>query len=139
MIREYRNGDVLKVLVQKAQEDEFVEAAAGFDQVGAYTLVDGVGDVLAVFGYAVDGRGAADGYALISRRAGRYLLEPVRFGRMEIPRLMRRLKLVRFQITVKAGFAAGERFARLLGFEAAEILPRFYKENDYQLFERIEK
>lgn len=139
MIREYRNGDALKVLVQKAQEDEFVEAVAGFDQVGAYTLVDSADNVLAVFGYAVDGNEVADGYALISRLAGRRLLEPVRFGRGEIPRLMRRLRLARFRITVKTGFAAGVRFARLLGFEAAEILPRFYKENDYQLFERIEK
>ena len=139
MMREYRNGDALRVLVQRAQEDEFSDGCAGFDRVGLYTLLGDDGSVLAVFGVCFSAEGVADCYALIAQAAGRKLLEAVRFLLREIPPFMRRKKLKQMRMTVKKDFMAGRRFAQMIGFCAADVLPKFYKENDYQLFERIEK
>lgn len=137
VIRGYRNGDALRVLVQKAQIDEAEEGAVCFDNVGKYTLLNTAGDVMAVFGYAGEKGGVADCYALIAETAGRNLFEAVRFLRLKIPEDIKREGFVGAQMTVKMDFAAGGRFARMLGFREAEILPKFYNENDYQLFERI--
>ena len=137
MIRVYRNGDGLKVAVQKRQGDEAVEGAGYFDQVGKYTLVRKDGEVLAVFGYAGEVGKMADCYALIAQNAGGHLLEAVRFLRQEIPLVLQRCGYVGVQMTVRSGFDAGRRFALMLGFQPAEILADFYNGNDYQLFERI--
>ncbi len=137
MIRKYRNGDGLKVAVQKAQADEAVEGAAYFDNVGKYSLVRSDGEVAAVFGYAGETGTVADCYALIAGDIGGQLIEAVRFFRSEIPLVLERYGFTGVQMTVKKNFAAGARFARMLGFDFAGELPKFYNENDYQLFERI--
>lgn len=139
MIRRYKKGDALNVLVQEAQKEEFNEAVQAFDEVGAYSLVGDDGEVLAVFGYALDEGNVADCYALISFNAGRYLLQAIRFLKAEIFKQAMRLKLSKLRMTVRTGFAAGVRFARLLGFDFTHNLPRFYNEIDYQLFERMER
>lgn len=137
MIREYRNGDALKVLVQQAQADEAVEGAVCFDNVGKYSLVGTDGTILGVFGFTGKAGGKAECYAFIADNAGRHLLEAVRFFWREIPPIWRKSGYAGAQMTVKKGFVAGERFARMLGFEFAGDLPKFFNGNDYQLFERI--
>lgn len=137
MMREYRNGDGLKVAVQKMQADEAVEGAAYFDHVGKYSLVKDDGEILAVFGYAGEAGRIADCYALVSQEAGRHLLEAVRFLQKEIPAVLQRCGFSGVRMTVRVGFDAGGRFAKMLGFEPAGMLPDFYNGNDYQLFERI--
>jgi hypothetical protein len=42
-------------------------------------------------------------------------------------------------MTVKKDFRAGRRLAELIGFYFAAELPRFYLDEDYQLFERKEQ
>lgn len=139
MIRRYRNGDALRVAVQQAQQDEAVDGCGGFDHVGLCSLVDDDDNVLAVFGVCLAAPSVMDCYALMAQQAGRKLLEAVRFLRREIPSFMRMRGVKLLRMTVKKDFLAGQRFALMIGFGAAEVLPKFYKENDYQLFERIEK
>lgn len=137
MMRVYQTGDVLKVKAQQAQIDEVFEAVKYFDEVGAYSLIDEDENVLAVFGFAVTGDGAADCYALVSQRVGKYLIEAIRFFNLMFPKLMKKFSLDVVYMTVKSQFRSGERFAGLLGFKKVSDLPQFYNGNDYQLFERI--
>ncbi len=95
------------------------------------------GDVLAVFGYVGQAGDAADCYALIAGDVGGRLIEAVRFLRREIPKVAARSGFASVRMTVRADFAAGKRFARMLGFLPVEILPDFFNGYDYQLFERI--
>ncbi|MCM1324635.1 MAG: hypothetical protein NC218_10975 [Acetobacter sp.] len=138
MIRVYQRGDAWRVMVQHWQLDEAVDGVRYFDNVGKYSLIGEDGKVLAVFGYVVD-QSAVDCYALVGGNARRGLREAVRFLKRSIPMTMRELRVCLARMTVKKGFSAGERFALMLGFYPTEILPKFYNENDYQLFERMEK
>ncbi len=136
MIRQYEVGDALKICVQQAQRDEAVVGAKLFDDVGAYSLVNSCGEILAVFGYEAD-EGEIYCYALISEYVGRKLLEAVRFLHTEIPLKAKQMGRKRVLMTVRKGFSQAERFACLLGFKKGEVLPLFFNGNDYQVFERI--
>ncbi len=142
MIREYRAGDLFKIKVQPAQEDEALAVKeSDFLKLKAYTLSEGKGGgVLAAFGFreAADGR-TAECFALIGRNARAKLFEAVRFWQREIASVMAARGIRRVTMTVRSSFAAGERLARLLGFYPAERLENFFNGNDYQLFERIKQ
>lgn len=135
MIEKYQAGDAAKVWLQPEQENEAAEFAAFFDGIEAYALRQN-GQVLAVFGWRAAEEGAAECFALIGRQAGRRLLEMKRFIDKRLPELMRREGIKVMRMTVRCGFAAGRRFAGLLGFVPVMVLPRFFENCDYQLFER---
>lgn len=137
MIRGYEVGDAGRVEVQEAQVKEGECFAKCFDEVSGYSLVDdGTGEVLAVFSYQVDEDEIAWCYALIGKKSGRKMLHIVRFLRCEIEEQMKRLGVKKVCMTVKKGFLAAERLARLLGFAEGALCPSFYDGMDYQIFER---
>ena len=136
MIRKYLFNDALAVCVQQAQQHEANDFADAFNYIEAYTLQDQEGNVLAVCGFSVDEEGCAECFALIGKNIGKYLLQLVRFLKIEIPRLMIERCVFLVRMTVKKGFKAGERMACLLGFSYVKELPLFYMNCDYLLFER---
>jgi len=135
MIRAYQSGDAHKVLVQKAQIQESIYAD-NFENIYAYTLCDDTA-VYAVFGWRMAAPYSAECFALIGQNCRTKLLELVRFLIREIPIIMRQCYICRVTFTVKKNFLAGERLAKLLGFSFVALLPRFFLNDDYQLFERI--
>ncbi len=139
MIRKYRTGDVRLVAVQQAQTEEADGAVSGFEQITAYTLAGDDGAVLAVFGFDGAKDGVCDVYALLGQDCGGKMTELLRFMQKELRRVMRCYRFHAARATVKKGFAAGERFIRMLGFSYKALLPQFYNGNDYLLFEKEEK
>ena len=138
MIRGYQKGDGQLVLVQAEQNKEAIFAEE-FDRLYAYTLADKEG-VYAVFGWRFgEEKETAECFALVSKTIGNRLIEIVKFLRQQIPFLMKKYQVKRVIMTVKKNFIAGERLARLIGFSYASDLPRFFLDEDYQLFERINK
>ena len=139
MITSYQTGDAQLVISQKAQREEAAEFAPFFDDIPAYSLIDDEsGAVLAVFGYRLVTEDTAECFALMSEMCMLRLREMVMFLKQKISEEMRDLFLRRVIMTVKKNFAAGMKFAKILGFHLVAELPDFYLGQDYQLFERSE-
>lgn len=136
MITAYQSGDAFKVEVQDEQKEEAEKFASFFDGIKAYSLIDNDGNIIAVCGYIINENKEGECFALLGKKCGRKMIEFVRFGQKEIPRVMRLYGLKRGLMTVRKGFLAGERLAHLFGFYAVGLLENFYLNNDYQLYER---
>ncbi len=127
------------VEVQEAQAEEARENVDGFEDIEAFTLVDNGGRVQAVFGYQEMESGTCGAYALLGKDCGRQMIELVRFMPAQLRRAMQAYGWKRAQLTVKKDFAAGKRFAEMLGFAFWAELPQFYGGNDYLLYEMEEE
>ncbi len=138
MIRGYKNGDALKVKVQDAQKKEAEVFASFFDTIQAYSLIGENNEILAVCGFVINENHEGECFALFGKNARKKMLELVRFLQKEIPKMMKKYQLNKAVMTVQKGFVAGERLARLLGFCAQGVLPKFFFNNDYQFYERKE-
>ena len=138
MIRGYKNGDALQVKVQDAQKKEAEVFASFFDTIQAYSLIDENNEILAVCGFIINENHQGECFALFGKNSGKKMLELIRFLQKEIPKMMKKYQLNKAKMTVEKGFLAGERLAQLLGFCAAGVLPKFFFNNDYQLYERKE-
>lgn len=136
MIRAYQKGDAKHVVVQDEQIKEAKNFVSCFETINAYSLVDDDGTVLAVCGFIINTKSEGECFALLGKYCGKKLLEFVRFGKKEIPEKMKSLRIKKVFITVRKGFVAGERMARILGFYKVGVLKKFYLNNDYQLYER---
>lgn len=86
----------------------------------AYALVDG-DEVLACAGLSVQWEGRAVGWALVSGNAGRRMVELHKAVR----RALELHPFRRVETTVYAGFDAGHRWARMLGFEREGCMRAF--------------
>jgi len=139
MIRNYHKGDSFKVKVQSEQVGEASMYADFFDRITAFTLEDDNKEIMAVFGYMICEQNRAECFALIGENIGRNMLQLVRFLIRFIPVEMRAHHISKVWMTVKKDFRAGRRLAELIGFYFAAELPRFYLDEDYQLFERKEQ
>lgn len=139
MIRKYLKGDVLRVLVQQEQALETLEAYTGFEKITAFTILDDNNEVLGVFGFDLYQKYEARCYAFIGKNIGFRLKELICFLRKYIPYKMKKNKILRAELTVKSGFRAGDKMARMLGFRAVENLPSFFNLFDYVRYERINK
>ena len=137
MIYQYQTGDAKLILPQAAQKDEAADYADAFEEIEAYSLKDETNaEVLAVFGFLLTDDEEAACFAIVSRNIGIRLREMIVFLRQMIPHKMAELRLKSAVMTVRQGFVAGARLARLLGFRAVAQIPDFYLGYDYQLFER---
>ena len=135
-IRGYQKGDAFKVRAQKEQEAEAKEFGGFFDDITAYSLCE-ENKILGVFGYVIDEKNEAYCYGLLSQNAAPYLGFLIRFIKKETALVCDQKKVVKVMMTVKKSFDHAGRFAKLLGYSYAKDLPRFYENEDYQLFERI--
>ena len=138
MICHYKNGDALHVVVQEAQKNEAKVFACFFDTIHAYSQVDDNGEILAVCGFMINENREGECFALLGKNCGKKMLELIRFLQKEIPRMMKKHRLTKALMTVEKGFLAGERLAQILGFYVVGVLPQFFLNNDYQLYERKE-
>lgn len=136
MIRCYQKGDAQKVLVQEEQKAEAEKFSAFFDDIKAYSLADENDKILAVFGFVINEFQEGECYALLGKNCGKKMREFIRFGQEKIPLKMREYHLKKAVMTVRKGFVSGERLAHLLGFYVVGLLPKFYLNKDYQLYER---
>lgn len=137
MIVKYQKGDAALIYPQPMQEKEAMEFATFFDTIEAYSLIDEKsGAVAAVFGFRLNDKSTAEGFALLSQISTRYLRELVQFLKIFIPQKMVEAGVKSLMVTVKKNFAAGRKFVSFLGFDYAAELPNFYQNDDYQLFER---
>lgn len=138
MIAVYQTGDAECILPQAMQVEEAADFASCFDEIEAYSLIDeNSGMVTAVFGYRVcDDK--AECFALLGDNVCYQLREMLVFLKKLIPEKMAELGLKCVYATIKKGFAAGVKFAEMLGFHWTADLPNFYLGCDYQLFERRE-
>lgn len=137
MITNYQKGDAALVLPQPMQVEEAAEFAAFFDTIEAYSLIDDkTGAVEAVFGFRVNDKTTAEGFALLSVISIRLLKQLVQFLKIFIQQKMMQTGVKILRATVKKNFRGGDKFLQLLGFDYAAELPNFYAGEDYQLFER---
>jgi hypothetical protein len=130
-------NDARRVKVQKIQRKEAKKFALFFNDIRAYSVVDDNKEIRAVFGYKIGHHQTAECFALRGENMGKFMPEFVRFLLKEIPKQMKINRVWRVTMSVKKGFDAGVRLARILGFCFVADLPRFYDGEDYQLFERV--
>lgn len=134
-IKDYHIGDALKVDAQKEQKIEAKEFGLFFDEITAYSLCkDDV--ILGVFGYEINEDNKAYCYALFSDEIAPYLRILIRFIKIKTAEVCAKKNVASVMITVKKNFVKAQKFAKLLGFCYLHDLPKFYQDQDYQLFER---
>lgn len=133
MIRKFEKPDLKRIAIQREQEGEFVpeaipDSAETFDTGGV---------MVAVFWYVEITPKRFALFSVINAGAGRKMLPFVKAMRRLIEHRSRELSAERLEMTVLNGFKAGERLARLLGFEYEGTMRKVFNGNDYQLFARI--
>lgn len=104
----------------------------------AVTLFDDEGNIGVVIGMALLWPGVAATWALTTK----YLdLHPVGYTRTAIRLLqnqVEKLKLHRVEMTVKASYFAGQRWAEALGFESEGYMKKYGSDgSDYVMYRRI--
>lgn len=133
MIRKFEKPDLKRIAIQREQEGEFVPEAI---PDGAETFETG-GVMVAVFWYVEITPKRFALFSVINAGAGRKMLPFVKAMRRLIEHRSRELSAERLEMTVLNGFTAGERLARLLGFEYEGTMRKVFNGKDYQLFARI--
>ena len=133
MIKKFEKTDLERIVIQSEQEGEFVPEAI---PDGAETFVAG-GVMVAVFWYVEITPKRFALFSVINAGAGRKMLPFVKAMRRLIEHRSRELSAERLEMTVLNGFTAGERLARLLGFEYEGTMRKVFNGKDYQLFARI--
>ncbi len=133
MIRKFEKPDLERIVIQREQEGEFVPEAI---PDGAETFETG-GVMVAVFWYVEITPKRFALFSVINAGAGRKMLPFVKAMRRLIEHRSRELSAERLEMTVLNGFKAGERLARLLGFEYEGTMRKVFNGKDYQLFARI--
>lgn len=138
-IDRFRAADLLALDVQEAQADSlalFSDPAYGAAiEAGPYAFTARAGEtVLGCGGLVIEWPGRGVCWAVVSRHAGPYFREIHR----AVTGFMAQVPCRRMEFVVKADFAAGHRWARMLGF-AREGLMRAYSPagDDYHLYARI--
>lgn len=114
----------LQIQPEQAKLVGFVPAdyATWLGDVGpAFTAVDDAG-VVAVLGVAEEWEGRAQCWALLSAHAGRHLVALTRAVRAYFATTGYR----RIEAQTPEGFAEGQRWLRLLGFEAEGLMRNYY-------------
>lgn len=135
-VRAYQKGDALRVAVQKEQKNEAKDFGLFFDEICAYSVVDDEA-IEGVFGYVIDEQNEAICYALFSPKIASHLRYLIRFIKKETAFICAQKKVVKVMMTVNKNFVKAKKFAKLLGFCYQRDLPKFYQDEDYQLFERM--
>lgn len=132
-------ADLLELDAQEAQADAralFADPAYGAAiEAGPYAFTVRAGDaVLGCGGLVIEWPGRGVCWAVVSRHAGPHFREIHR----AVAGFMKQVPCRRIEVVVKADFAAGHRWAKLLGF-MREGLMRAYSPagDDYQLYARI--
>lgn len=109
---EFRPVHLARMRAQIAQRDELEHPEAMTGAFGyAWTALDD-GEPMACAGVVEVWQGRAYAWALLSEHAGRHMLALTREIRFRLARLPFR----RVEMAVDAGFDAGARWARMLGF-----------------------
>lgn len=136
MIRRYKKGDALKVMVQNQQKEEAIFNAQFFDEIVAYSI-DDEDEILGVFGFEIkDNIGYC--YALLGENIKGKMYEFIKFVRQKIKTEICKNKVDRVLITVKENFDNAKKMAKILGFYEVAKLPLFFNGENYLLYERKE-
>lgn len=133
MIRKFEKTDLERIVIQREQEGEFVPEAIP-DSAETFET-DGV--IVAIVWYVEITPKRFALFSVINAGAGRKMLPFVKAMRRLIEQRSRELSAERLEMTVLNGFKAGERLARLLGFEYEGTMRKVFNGKDYQLFARI--
>ena len=133
MIRAFRKSDLAKMEIQPEQADE---VAAAVIPASAETFIADK-TVVAVIWYEEISPKRFILFAVINKKAGKKLFAFVKALKLIIDNRSRELEAERLEMTVLAGFKAGEQLARLLGFECEGTMRKAYLGKDYKLFAKI--
>lgn len=133
LIRKFEKTDLERIVIQREQEGEFVPEAI---PDSAETFETG-GVIVAIVWYVEITPKRFALFSVINAGAGRKMIPFVKAMRRLIEQRSRELSAERLEMTVLNGFKAGERLARLLGFEYEGTMRKVFNGKDYQLFARI--
>lgn len=133
-IRKFSKDDLIKLNVQEQQKHE-LNLSVQPPETSFSIERDGM--VLGVFGFVEMYPGRAAVFAFVSKDAGRYMTAIVRALRRTIEWGAPTFGFERLEMSVIENFPAGDRMARLLGFEYEGMMRKYYKGRNYKLFARV--
>lgn len=134
IIRDFAKDDLQRLNIQPQQKHE-INLAAQPPQTCFTFEQDGI--VLGVFGFVEMYRGRGAVFAFVSKDAGRYMTAVVKALRQIIEGGMPTFGFERLEMSVVENFPAGDRMARMLGFEYEGTMKKYFKGRNYKLFARV--
>ncbi len=136
IVRKFSKDDLVKLNVQHQQAHELDLSIQPPES--SFTLEqDGV--ILGVFGFVKMYRGRAAVFAFVSKDAGRWMTAVVRALKRTIEWGVPTFGFDRLEMSVLEGFPAGDRMARMLGFEYEGMMRKYFKGRNYKLFARVKQ
>lgn len=133
-IRRFEKKDLCGFEIQDAQRHEFDPTL--LERENVFTLYSDNG-VWCIFGYSQLYPGRVAAFSFINRNCGKVMTGLVKKLKKIIEKGMEKTNNARIEISVLDGFLAGQRMARLLGFEYEGLMRRYFKGRNYKLYARI--
>lgn len=138
IVRQFLPADLLLIALQPHQRALSAEVATPnyAEQLAAHgeaftVAVDG--EIVAVIGLIHQWDGCARAYAFLGENAGRSMMQITRQVRAYLAKCTTR----RIEAAVQDDFAAGHRWARILGFKTEGWMRKYWNEHDALLYARV--